>query len=246
MPEPAGVTREESDLGPPHDVAAEAVFVAVTGNGAAVAEVALLDSERLVDRIRAARAGSKVLSRIEALKAVANPAEAATELVRTQLARAFRHGALAGAAIGGSVSVVINGLALVKGRKSASEAAVSTLKDTATGAATGAAVSGFSVAAEAVLFKAGAHALSRSAAPVAIGLTLVEFGKDMKGLFSGDIDRKQLAARTSKNVLKGGTTWGGMEGGAAIGTLVLPGVGTVVGGAVGGIAGALLGGWITR
>ena len=173
-------------------------------------------------------------------------AEAAAKLLRTQVARAVRSGALIGAAVGGGLSAIANTVDLMKGRKSAPEATVDTLKDTVVCAATGAAVGGVSVAAEAALLKAGVGALSRGAAPVAVGLTVVEVGKDVGRLLQGNMSKKELALKTGKNVVKGGTTWGGMEGGAAIGTLIFPGIGTVVGGALGGIAGAMLGGWVTK
>jgi hypothetical protein len=35
-----------------------------------------------------------------------------------------------------------------------------------------------------------------------------------------------------------------MEGGAALGTLICPGIGTVLGGIVGGIAGSIYSGWL--
>jgi hypothetical protein len=122
-------------------------------------------------------------------------------------------------------------------------AAVDTLKDTAGCTASGAAVGGLALAAESVLMRAGAGALASGAAPVAIALTAVDLGKDAGRLMTGKIDREAFTRNSAHHIVKGGLTWAGMEGGAALGTAFVPGVGTLVGAIVGGVAGALLGGF---
>lgn len=197
------------------------------------------------DRVRSGGAESTPVSRAEALDAAKNTQRVAGELVGGQMANAVKNGALAGAAVGGGISVVTNFVAFVDGKKAGEDAVLDAVTDTAACAATGAAVSGLAVAAEVALVRAGVGALAAGAAPVAIGLTAVEMAKDVGRLINGDIDGEKFAGRAGGHVVKGGCTWGGMEGGAALGTLILPGVGTVIGGILGGIGGGLFGAWLT-
>jgi len=197
------------------------------------------------DRIQSQGAESSPISRAEALDAANNTSRVAGKLVTGRIASAVKSGAVTGAAVGGGISVFTNIVAYASDEKSGEDALVDVAKDTATCAATGAAVSGAAVLAETALLRAGAGALAGSAAPVAIGLTAVEMVKDVGRFVNGDIDGERLAVSTGKNVVKGGVTWGGMEGGAAIGTAIFPGVGTVIGGVIGGLGGALFGSWLT-
>ncbi len=201
-------------------------------------------AQKAADRIRSGGAESTPVSRAEALDAAKNTQRVAGELVGGRVVGAVKNGALAGAAVGGGISVVTNFIAFTDGKKSGEDAVVDAATDTATCAATGAAVSGLAVAAEAALVRAGAGALAGGAAPVAIGLTAVEMAKDVGRFINGDIDGEKFAGRAGGHVVKGSCTWGGMEGGAAIGTLICPGVGTVIGGILGGIGGGLFGGWL--
>jgi hypothetical protein len=196
------------------------------------------------DRIRAGEAQSTPLSRAEALDAAKNPRSVATRLVNQQTANAVKNGAIVGAAVGGGVSAITNLVAFADGEKSGRTAFVDTLKDTTACAATGAAVSGAAVAAEVALVRVGAGALAASAAPVAIAIAVVEVGKDVARLCSGDISGEKFVGRAGGHFVRGGIVWGGMEGGAALGTLICPGFGTIIGGIAGGIAGGLFGGWL--
>jgi hypothetical protein len=198
------------------------------------------------DRINLQGVESQSLSRTEAIAAAKNPAGAGAMLVKGQIARAAKNGAVVGAVVGGGVAAIMNAVACARGKKSGKQAVVDTVKDAASGAATGAAVSGAAVVAEATLVRLGASAASGGAAPVAIGLTVVEVGKDVGRAIKGDIDGELFVNRTGKNVVKGTITWGGMKGGAAVGTAIFPGPGTVIGGVVGGVAGALCGGWLAK
>lgn len=218
------------------------------------------------DRIRSCGAESTPLSRTEALNIAKAPEQGANKLnslarsremqaqqklrvtkglVKGRLTGAVKSGAAAGAAVGGGISAVSNIIEYANGTKSSKDAVVDTITDTAACAATGAAVSGAAIVAEAALLRVGAGALAGGAAPVAVGLTAVEVVKDFGRLVNGDIDGEKFAKKTGSNLVKGGATWGGMEGGAVIGTAICPGIGTVVGGVVGGLVGALFGSWIT-
>jgi hypothetical protein len=198
----------------------------------------------VADRVRSGGAESKPLSLSKARDAARNPQKVANELITGQTANAVRSGALVGAAIGGGISSITNLIAYSDGEKSGAQALCDAVVETTACAATGAAVSGASIAAEAALVRAGASALAGGAVPVAIGLTAVEVVKDIGRLAYGEIDGNEFGGRTAGHVVKGGTTWAGMEGGAALGTLVCPGVGTVVCGILGGVGGALLGSWL--
>lgn len=198
------------------------------------------------DRVRSHGAESSPVSRAEALDAAKNTSRVAGDLVTGRVVGAVKSGAMMGAAVGGGVSVISNLMAYANDEKSGKDALVDIANDTVFCAATGAAVSGAAVMAEAGLIRAGAGAFAGGAAPVAIGLTAVEIVKDVGRFVNGDIDGEKLAINAGKNVVKGGTTWGGMEGGAMIGTMIGPGIGTIIGGIIGGIGGALLGSWLTE
>lgn len=198
------------------------------------------------DRVRSHGAESSPLSRAEAIYAAENTSYYANTLAKNQIFRSLKSGAAIGAAVGGGISAVSNLVAYAQERKSGEAALVAVATDTATCAITGAATAGTAIIAELALARAGATALARGAAPVAIGLTTVEIAKDAYRLLSGDINGAKFARRAGTNVIKGSCTWGGMEGGAAIGSVILPGLGTVVGGFLGAIGGALFSGWITR
>jgi len=196
------------------------------------------------DRVRLGGVKSKPLSRDKALSAAKNSEKAAHRHVGVQMVGAVKNGAFTGVSIGGGFSVVSNISAYCKGSKSGKEAVVDTAKDAAACGLSGAAVSGAAVAAESVLIRVGARTLARGSAPVAIGLTAVDIGKDVGRLAKGDINGGEFTKRAAGSVAKGGCTWGGMQGGAAVGTFICPGVGTVVGGIVGGIAAGLFGSWL--
>ena len=202
-------------------------------------------ANKAADRLRSNGVESSPLSRSEALDAAKNAPRVASDLVANRVVSAVKSGAVMGALVGGGASAVSNLVAYANNQKSGEDALAAITKDTAACAATGAAVSGATVAAEAALIRAGAGALARGAAPVAIGLTAVELAKDVGRLMNGDIDGNKFAGNTAKNVVKGGVTWGGMEAGAALGTVLFPGFGTVIGGIIGGIGGSLFGSWMT-
>jgi hypothetical protein len=194
------------------------------------------------DRVRAGGAESQPLTRDQALAAAKDPSGTAKALVSRQAVDAVKNGAVAGAAIGGGISAVTNLVAWADGEKDGEEALLDVAKDTAACGLSGAATSAAAVAAETALVRAGAGALARGAAPVAIGLTVVDVGKDLGRLCTGDIDGGEFAERSAGHVVKGGIVWGAAEGGAALGTAICPGIGTVIGGLAGGILGGLFGG----
>lgn len=57
--------------------------------------------------------------------------------------------------------------------------------------------------------------------------------------------RSGAAARAATGAVgAAGAGWAGAKGGAALGTLILPGVGTTIGAVAGGLVGSILGGWL--
>jgi hypothetical protein len=142
-------------------------------------------------------------------------------------------GAKAGALVGGAISTLSNTLSACKGQQSAADATKNIVKDTATSAVKGAAVS-----ATGALIRQGFSAstklgrLAKGSAPMAIGGCVVELGvQAVKG---------ELSAKTAtKTVATAGATFAAAEAGAALGTFLCPGVGTVIGGLAGGLLGSL-------
>jgi len=198
-------------------------------------------AESASDRIQVDSVQSKPISRAETVELANNPF-AADKLVSSKMINAVKSSAITGGTISGAVSALSNIAAYHKNNKSGKEAVIDTLKDTAGGAASSGVIGGLTVTAESTLLRAGFRSAARSSAPVAIGLTLFDVGKDVYKAANGDLTGKEFAKSTVGNIGKGATTWAGMEGGAVLGTAICPGIGTAIGGIVGGIAGCLFGG----
>lgn len=193
------------------------------------------------DKIKVDSIQSTPISRTDAMKMATQPSTA-NSLVTKRVLSSIKNSAVTGGTVSGVVSAISNLTAYHKNNKSGKEAFVDTLKDTAGGAVSSGVVGGLAVTAEATLLRAGFRSAARSAAPVAIGLTLFDIGKDVVKACDGKLTGSELAKNAVSNIGKGATTWAGMEGGAIVGTALFPGVGTVVGGIFGGIAGCLFGG----
>ncbi len=198
-------------------------------------------AKNTTDSIKCENSRSDPLPRETSADIVEDPSAVTKRLTTLEVGNAAKYGGLIGGGICGVMSVAKNINAVSKGEKDGGEAAVAVVKDTALGGADGAVKGVATVGAEAALIRAGAQTLARTTAPVAIGITGVEVIKDVGSAIVGDIDGGELAKRTGKNVVKGGTMWGGIEAGTAIGTSICPGVGTIIGGIIGGIGGSLLG-----
>ncbi len=182
---------------------------------------------------------SDPLSYGEAIQLADDATVAAKKIVQQEMLNAVKGGAVIGAALSGSISTVTNIRTVLKGEKKLSNAAKDVAVDTTIGGADGAIKGAATIVIKSGMVRVGAKAAARSSAPVAIGMTAVEIGKDAGLAVMGKIDSRELSTRTGKNVAKGAGAWAGMEGGAALGTFIFPGIGTIVGGVVGGIAGHL-------
>ena len=198
-------------------------------------------AETVSDRVRFEGVESVPVSLNEARVAAADPAAAARRLARAEALKTIKHTAVATGAIAGTVSAFTNVRAVLNDEKTAGEAAKHVAIDTGMGLLAGAATGTATVAARRIL----PRALVRGSVPVAVGLFAVEVGKDAWAAASGEIDGAELGKRAVGHAIKGGTTWAGMEAGAAIGSLIFPGGGTIIGGFVGAVVGGLVGDALT-
>lgn len=187
---------------------------------------------------------SNPLSYDNAVKITKNPAKAAKEILKAESLGAVKGGAIVGGAVSGVMSIGENIYAVANGKKTGSDAVKAVAIDAVCGTADGAAKSVASVGIQAGLIRMGARTLAKRSAPVAVGVTAIDVIKDAALAISGEIDGEEFVIRSGKNVVKGGAAWGGMEGGAAIGTMVCPGIGTIFGAIVGGMVSGLLADYI--
>lgn len=183
---------------------------------------------------------SDALSYDKALNMTKNPTKAAKEIFKKESLGAVKGGAIVGGAVSGVMSIGENIFAVVNGKKKTSDAIEAVAKDTVSGTIDGAAKSAASLGIQAGLVRMGAQTLARSSAPVAIGVTAVDVLRDAGLAISGKIDGEEFVMRSGKNVVKGSASWGGMEAGAALGTMICPGVGTIFLGILGAIGGGFL------
>ncbi|MDQ0199227.1 hypothetical protein [Neobacillus ginsengisoli] len=65
--------------------------------------------------------------------------------------------------------------------------------------------------------------------------------KDTQAMTSGNMDKKEYAIQTSKNVTGGLGLMAGIEYGAMLGTAIFPGPGTIIGSIIGSIIGNRIG-----
>ena len=166
---------------------------------------------------------------------------AAATPVAAAMARSAWQSARRSAIVGAAVSLWRNGRTVVRKERTVREAASATAADTAASAALGAVVGAASAAARAALSRAGLGIIARTAAPVAMGMTAVDIGRDALARRQGHLTEERFRERLAVHAFRGVTTWSGLELGAALGTLVLPGVGTVLGSMIGGAAGSWVG-----
>jgi ribosomal protein S5 len=142
--------------------------------------------------------------------------------------------AKSGVAIGGGIALIRNSVAVIKGDKEPTDAAIDIVCDTATAGAlsyatgfTGAAIKGSMQNASSTYVRV----LSKTNLPATVATTVFEVGKTLKRYAQGDIDGTDCLIELGE---KGtGMLAGGM--GAAIGQIVIPV--PIVGGFIGGMVG---------
>lgn len=182
------------------------------------------------------KVSSESLSRKGALDIAKNPQKATQSIMKDQVMTSVKADATRSALIGGIISAGQNVKAVRDGHKNLKVAMLDTAKDTVTSGIDSGVKSAATVAIKEGLKRAGARSFARGSGPAAIAMTGVDLAKDVGSYAAGDIDGEELVVRSGKTVIRGAGTWGGAKAGAAIGTAIWPGGGTIIGGMVGGIA----------
>ncbi|GIO35751.1 hypothetical protein J41TS12_06120 [Paenibacillus antibioticophila] len=136
------------------------------------------------------------------------------------------------AIISAAISTAQNVTSLIRREKQVGEAITDVAKDTATGAATAyvigatdTAIRGFMASSQNSVFVN----LSKTNMPAMIATATVQVGKSLIRYAKGEIDSLQLVEELGEK----GTGMMAASFGAAVGTVIFPGVGTVIGGMVG-------------
>jgi len=157
-------------------------------------------------------------------------------IMRKSIGAAVQNGAVSGALIGSGISVATNLHGMINGGVSVTKAATAVAVDTTTSAARGAGTvlvaEGVKYVGKQVLTKGAAQAFIKGSAPLAVAGCAVELAIDT---CRGELTVEKAA----KSAGRAASAWAGCEGGAMLGTAIMPGVGTVVGGIVGGLAASL-------
>lgn len=161
-----------------------------------------------------------------------HPKLATAKYVANTAHRSGMENAKSAAVISGAISVAQNAASIIKGDKDVLEAAKDIAADTAGGAATAyvigagdTAVRGFMASSRNSVFVN----LSKSNMPAMIATATVQISKSLLRYANGEIDSLQLVEELGEK----GTGMVAASFGAAIGTAVFPGIGTVIGGMVG-------------
>lgn len=161
-----------------------------------------------------------------------HPKLATAKYVAQTAHRSGMENAKGAAVISGTISTAQNVVAVVKGDKDGKEAIKSISKDTLNGAVTGyiigagdTAIRGFMASSKSSVFVN----LSKSSMPAMIAGATVQVGKSLIRYANGEINSLELIEELGEK----GTGMMAASFGAAVGTMVFPGIGTVVGGMVG-------------
>lgn len=161
-----------------------------------------------------------------------HPQLATAKYVLETAHRSGLENAKSAAVISAAISTAQNVTGLIRGEKDAVDAAKDIAKDTAGGAATAyvigatdTAVRGFMATSQNSVFVN----LSKTNMPAMIATATVQVGKSLIRYAKGEINSIELVEELGEK----GTGMMAASFGAAVGTLVFPGVGTVVGGMVG-------------
>ncbi|MDY3690413.1 MAG: hypothetical protein SO072_00420 [Dysosmobacter sp.] len=172
------------------------------------------------------------VSNDEAMFARLHPGLSTAQSVTNIAHRAGMETAKYGAAIGGSVSIVQNLIALANGDENLDDAALGIAKDTATATAVaystgfaGSVIKGSMQNAKSKYISA----LAETSFPTLIVTTGLEVTHVLQSYFRGEINETQVVEQLGEK----GVSSLAASYGAVVGTAVLPGVGTVVGSIVG-------------
>lgn len=161
-----------------------------------------------------------------------HPKLATAKYVAKTAHRSGMENAKSAAVISGTISTAQNTACIIKGEKEVAEAVKDIAVDTASGAATAyiigagdTAIRGFMASSKNSVFVN----LSKSNMPAMIATATVQVGKSLIRYANGEIDTIELVEELGEK----GTGMMAASFGAAVGTMIFPGVGTVIGGMVG-------------
>lgn len=168
----------------------------------------------------------------EAMDARLHPLRTTLKNVGKTAHRAGMEQLSTGAAIGGAISASRNMLDVVRGNKKINEAVKDIAVDTAEAGATS-----YAIAAGGSLIKSGMSAienqtvktLSRSSMPAVIATAAIEVGNSFRRFAKGEIDEMELA----KELGEKGTGMMAASWCSAVGTVIMPGIGTIAGSMIG-------------
>jgi hypothetical protein len=220
------------------------------------------------DRIRHRDVEGKPLPREDALKLAKEAKRGRARLDRVErrpvalpIEKAIQQAATNAAAFSAATTAVVSGVqniqAYRRGEVTGKDAVVSTLKETGVSAVDAAVKAGAGAALKAgatvVAKQAGQQALRGVAGTLAgsnVVFSLAAVGVDTVAgaaqLAAGSIDGAQYARKVGGSASSAAGGFAGMKAGAALGTLICPGPGTIVGGVVGGVLGGIGAGQLFR
>jgi hypothetical protein len=210
---------------------------APTETARAVGNIRAETASQVQDKIHTGGHSSQPLSQGDATRLAQGNMAEIDKIIAIQSAKAaVQSGAAAGALLGGGVSVVRNTADVLSGKVTVTEATVAVVTETALSAGRGAGTAlvseGVKYGATKVLAREAAQVFSKGSGPLAIA------GFAMDVVVDG-CQGKLTVERTVKSAGRAASAWAGCEGGALLGTAIMPGVGTVVGGILGGLVGSV-------
>lgn len=207
-------------------------------------------SRKVDERITAlkdakSRAKKSTVSTKAAMEARVNPRLSVAKDVLSISHRAGLESAKMGAVFGGAGSFVSNAVQLAQSEKQMKEAVFDITVDASRSAVSAYATGVTSTALSGAMRNASSQFvqnLGKSNAPAAIVQAGAILGKSFVQLARGQITAEQFVSNVNREGVTLATSMAGSNLGAIIGTVALPGVGTVVGGVIGGMVASMLSG----
>lgn len=191
------------------------------------------------------RAKKSTVSTKAAMEARVNPRLSVAKAVLDVSHRAGLESARMGVAFGGGLSFVSNTVQLVQSEKTVKEAVSDTFVDASKAAASAYATGATSTALSGAMRNASnqlVQNLGKSNAPATIVQAGAILSKSFFQLARGQITAEQFVSNVNREGVTLATSMAGSNLGAIVGTVALPGVGTVVGGVIGGMVASMLSG----
>lgn len=203
--------------------------------------------QQQIDALKDARSRARksTVSSAQAMEARVSPRLSVAKDVLDISHRAGVESARMGGMIGGGISLLSNMVKVFQSKKELGEAAVDVAVDTGTYAASAYAAGAAATALAGTMQTAGHEVirnLGKSNAPATIVQAAALLGKSFVQLASGKITAEQFAGHINKEGVALASSMAGSNLGAIIGTMALPGAGTLIGGMIGGMTASMLSG----